>query len=203
MHDPHAVALMRQNDDKMAANDEMVVADTNNHAIRCARSPATGRPALQTGRAPRASTAQWAWRGTRTGALEDRDNNAGRRVTMEGEVGTVAATGRLAKLAMPRFNGPCAVVVDKEGTIALADRAKLLKIVGRQVTSLAGGSEDGTGDCVGAGALPRALRAGAGRARAPARVGVQVGHTAAGGGRLVGAAGVNGPGGRGGGCSAR
>ena len=70
LFDPKGVAL--------AANDEIVVADTWNHVIRvvmpggaaCARSPATGRPALQTGRArPRASTSQRPWRGTRTGVF--------------------------------------------------------------------------------------------------------------------------------------
>jgi len=65
----------------LAANDEFVVADTENHSIRvvtpgavpCARSLATGRLALQTGRAPpRASNAQWAWSGTRTVAFGGR-----------------------------------------------------------------------------------------------------------------------------------
>ena len=64
-HCPEGVAL--------AANDEIVVVDTFSHAIRVVTPGeswrATGRPALQTGRArPRASTAQLACRGTRTGA---------------------------------------------------------------------------------------------------------------------------------------
>ena len=60
----------------LADNDEIVVADTytpsgsSRTAAPCACSPATGRKALKTGRArPRASTAQRAWRGTRTGAF--------------------------------------------------------------------------------------------------------------------------------------
>jgi len=45
--------------------------------------------------------------------------------------------------------------VDKEGTIVVADckNGRLRKIVGRQVTTLAGGSEAGTAD--GAGAVAR------------------------------------------------
>jgi hypothetical protein len=61
----------------LAANDEIVVADTNNQrsgssrpAAPCARSLATGRRGLQTGRAkPRASTTHSAWRGSRMGAF--------------------------------------------------------------------------------------------------------------------------------------
>jgi len=90
------------------------------------------------------------------------------------------------------------MVVDKEGTIVVADFGNewLRKIVGRQVTTLAGGSEQGTAD--GAGACVRnALLAGAGRARAPDRVGVRPVAHAAGGGRVAGTAGVDGPGGRG------
>ena len=46
------------------------------------------------------------------------------------------------------------VVVDKEGRILVADcdNEKLRKIVGRQVTTLAGGSDAGTADGAGAGA---------------------------------------------------
>jgi hypothetical protein len=46
------------------------------------------------------------------------------------------------------------VVVDKDGTILVADfeNERLRKIVGRQVTTLAGGSEAGTADGAGAGA---------------------------------------------------
>jgi hypothetical protein len=46
------------------------------------------------------------------------------------------------------------VVVDKEGTIVVADmrNQRLRKIVGRQVTTLAGGSEAGTADGAGPGA---------------------------------------------------
>jgi uncharacterized membrane protein YgcG len=46
------------------------------------------------------------------------------------------------------------VVVDKEGTIVVADycNGRLRQIVGRQVTTLAGGSKAGTADGAGAGA---------------------------------------------------
>ena len=65
---------------------------------------------------------------------------------------------------------PTDVVVDKEGTIVVADHKneRLRKIVGRQVTTLADGPEAGTAD-------------GAGRARAPARGRVRPGAHAAGG----------------------
>jgi hypothetical protein len=58
------------------------------------------------------------------------------------------------KGAAARFNNYTDVVVDKEGTIVVADRNKnrLRKIVGRQVTTLVGGSEAGMADGVGAGA---------------------------------------------------
>ncbi len=52
------------------------------------------------------------------------------------------------------FNDPTDVVVDREGTIVVVDRAngRLQKIVGRQVTTLAGGPEAGTADGAGAAA---------------------------------------------------
>ena len=57
--------------------------------------------------------------------------------------------------ATVRFNGPRALVVDGEGVIVAADtdNHRLRKIVGGQVTTLAGSSEPGTAD--GAGAVAR------------------------------------------------
>jgi hypothetical protein len=90
--------------------------------------------------------------------VADQCNNAVRRVTMEGAVSTVAGNREAdyadGEGAAARFNWPTAVVVDKEGTILVADckNKRLRKIVGRQVTTLAGGSEAGTADGAGAGA---------------------------------------------------
>ena len=66
-----------------------------------------------------------------------------------GEAGHADGEGAAA-----RFNDPTVVVVDKEGTIVVADRDNhmLRRIVGRQVTMLAGGSVAGTADGAGTGA---------------------------------------------------
>ena len=47
-----------------------------------------------------------------------------------------------------RFRWPCAVVVEREGTIVVADTGnnRLRRITGRLVTTLAGGSEAGMAD---------------------------------------------------------
>ena len=57
--------------------------------------------------------------------------------------------------AAARFNNPIAIVVDGEGTIVVSDKEnhRLRKIVGGQVTTLAGSSEPGTAD--GAGTVAR------------------------------------------------
>jgi hypothetical protein len=49
--------------------------------------------------------------------------------------------------AAAHFNHPSAVVVDKEGTIVVADKDnhRLCRMTGCQVTTLAGGSEAGAG----------------------------------------------------------
>ena len=76
--------------------------------------------------------------------VADQGNNAVRRVTMEGAVSTVAGNGEAGYAdgegAAARFNDLTEVVVDKEGTILVADRNNhmLRKIVGRQVTTLHG-----------------------------------------------------------------
>ena len=58
--------------------------------------------------------------------VADTGNHAVRRVTMDGEVSTVAGNGEAGYAdgegAAARFNYPTAVVVDKEGTIVVADR---------------------------------------------------------------------------------
>ncbi len=138
-------------------------------------------------------------------------NHAVRRLAMAGAVSTVAGNGQKGYAdgegAAARFNQPTAVVVvDKEGTIKVADmdNHRLRRLTGRHVTTLAGGSRGG--HCRrgrGRRALPYALPAGAGRARAPARHGSRPSGHAAGGGGVACAAAVDGPGGGGGGRAAR
>jgi len=85
-------------------------------------------------------------------------NHTVRRVTMEGAVSTVAGNGQQGYAdgegEAARFNHPTAVVVDKEGTILVADKDnnRLCRITGRHVTTLAGNSEAGTADGAGPGA---------------------------------------------------
>jgi hypothetical protein len=89
--------------------------------------------------------------------VADYDNNAIRRVTMERAVSTVAGNGEkgFAEGAGPpaRFDGPYDVVVDGEDVIVVtdSDNHRLRKIVGGQVTTLAGISELGTTDGAGVG----------------------------------------------------
>jgi DNA-binding beta-propeller fold protein YncE len=157
---PHGVAL--------AATDEIVVADNRNHAIRVVTPGGAVRTLAGNGEAGFAEGQGAAARFNCPAGLArdkdgsilvaDRGNNAVRRVTMEGAVSTVAGNGEAGYAdgegAAARFNWPVDVVVDKEGTILVADRGNnmLRKIVGRQVTTLAGGSEAGTADGAGAGA---------------------------------------------------
>jgi hypothetical protein len=152
----------------LAANDEIVVADSENHAIRVVTPGGAVRTLAGNGEAGFADGQGAAARfDGPTGLARDKDgsilvidsgNNAVRRVTMEGEVSTVAGNGEVGYAdgegAAARFNDPMAVVVDREGTIVVADYAngRLRKIVGRQVTTLAGGPEAGTADGAGAGA---------------------------------------------------
>jgi hypothetical protein len=152
----------------LAANDEIVVVDTYNHAIRVVTPGGAVRTLAGNGEAGFADGQGAAARFRHPqGLARDKDgsilvadggNNAVRRVTMEGEVSTVAGNGEAGYAdgegAAARFNDPTGVVVDKEGTIVVADcnNGRLRKIVGRQVTTLAGGSEAGTADGDGAGA---------------------------------------------------
>ena len=90
--------------------------------------------------------------------VTEKGNHALRRVTMAGLVSTVAGNGQKGYAdgegAAARFDRPTAVVVDKEGTIIVADRVNncLRRLTGRHVTTLAGGSEAGTADGAGPGA---------------------------------------------------
>ena len=152
----------------LAANDEIVVADTDNHAIRVVTPGGAVRTLAGNGEAGFAEGQGAAARfNCPAGLARDKDgsilvadqgNNAVRRVTMEGAVSTVAGNREAGYAdgegAAARFNYPTSVVVDKEGTILVADYGNnmLRKIVGRQVTTLAGGSEAGTADGAGPGA---------------------------------------------------
>jgi DNA-binding beta-propeller fold protein YncE len=90
--------------------------------------------------------------------VADFNNSAIRRVTMAGVVSTVAGNGEKGfadgEGKAARFNQPIGIVVDGEGAIVVADNGnnRLRKIVGRQVTTLAGSSEAGTADGEGANA---------------------------------------------------
>jgi hypothetical protein len=152
----------------MVANDEIVVADSENHAIRIVTPGGAVRTLAGNGEAGFADGQGAAARfNYPTGLARDMDgsilvaetgNNAVRRVTMEGAVSMVAGNGEPGYAdgegAAARFNAPRAVVVDKESTIVVAGMRNqhLRKIVGRQVTTLAGCSEAGTADGAGAGA---------------------------------------------------
>ena len=146
----------------LANNDEIVVADWGNHAIRvvtpggAVRTLAgNGEKGFEDGQGA-AGRFRYPY-----GLARDKDgsilvtdmgNDAVRRVTMEGAVSTVAGNGEKGYAdgegATARFNQPSDVVVDGHGTIVVADRDNhlLRKIVGRQVTTLAGGSEAGAAD---------------------------------------------------------
>jgi len=93
--------------------------------------------------------------------VADSGNHAIRRVTMAGAVSTLVGNGGNGERgfadgsnAAARFHLPNDIVVDGEDTIVVADRGnhRLRKIVGDQVTTLAGSSEVGRDDGTGAGA---------------------------------------------------
>ena len=112
----------------LAANDEIVVADTENHAIRVVTPGGAVRTLAGNGEAGFADGQGAAARfNYPTGLARDKDgsilvadrgNNAVRRVTMEGAVSTVAGNGEAGYAdgegAAARFNWPTGVVVDKE-----------------------------------------------------------------------------------------
>lgn len=84
--------------------------------------------------------------------VADWGNNAIRRVAINGTVSTVAGNGEPGyadgKGGAARFRGPCAVVVDESGAILVADSGNncIRMIRGRDVTTLAGGPEEGEVD---------------------------------------------------------
>ena len=151
----------------VTANGDYVMTDFRNHAVRVV-TPGAVRTLAGNGEAGFVDGQGAAARFNRPVGLAldvdgsilviDRGNHAVRRVTMAGAVSTVAGNGQEGYAdgegAAARFNWPCAVVVDKEGTIVVADKNNhgLRRMTGRHVTTLAGGSEAGTADGAGAGA---------------------------------------------------
>jgi hypothetical protein len=152
----------------LAANGEFVVADSKNHALRAVTPGGAVRTLAGNGEAGFADGQGAAARfNCPAGLALDADgsllvtdcrNHAVRRVTMAGAVSTVAGNGEAGFAdgvgAAARFHFPADVVVDRAGTIVVADRKnhRLRKIVGGQVTTLAGASEAGAADGAGAGA---------------------------------------------------
>jgi hypothetical protein len=148
-------------------NGDFIVSDKGNHSIHVLSPEGAVRALVGNGQAGFADGQGARVRFDRTHGLAldqegnllvaDYDNNAIRRVTMERAVSTVAGNGEkgFAEGAGPaaRFDGPCDVVVDGEDVIVVADsdNHRLRKIVGGQVTTLAGMSELGTSDGAGAG----------------------------------------------------
>jgi hypothetical protein len=123
--------------------------------------------------------------------VTDYGNHAVRRVTMAGAVSTVAGNGQQGYAdgegAAARFNYPTAVVVDKEGTIVVADmdNNRLRRTTGPAHDDAGGRFRGGHGRRGrGRRALHASLAAGAGRARSLARLRTRTaGHAAGGGGR--------------------
>jgi hypothetical protein len=152
----------------VTANGDYVMTDCNNHALRvvtpggAVRTLAgNGEPGLVDGQG---AAARFNFPAGLAVDVDDSilvtefGNHTVRRVTMAGLVSTVAGNGQKGYAdgegAAARFNCPYAVVVDKEGTIIVADtdNNRLCRLKGRHVTTLAGGSEAGTADGAGPGA---------------------------------------------------
>lgn len=157
-----AARFDRPNGVVVTANGDYVMTDCYNHAVRvvtpggAVRTLAgNGEPGFVDGQGAAASF--YYPRGLALDVdgsilVVDTLNHAVRRVTMAGAVSTVAGNGQKGhddgEGAAARFDFPWDVVVDKEGTIIVADLNNdlLRRITGRQVTTLAGGSEAGTAD---------------------------------------------------------
>jgi hypothetical protein len=147
----------------VAANGDIFVADTLNHAIRVITPQGAVRTLCGNGQAGFADAqgADARFNEPCGLALDAEENllDAIRHVTMAGTVSTVAGNGEEGfadgEGAAARFNASCDLVVDGEGVIVVADtdNHRLRKIVGGQVTTLAGSSEPGTAD--GASAVAR------------------------------------------------
>ena len=158
---PHGVVV--------AANGDIFVSDTENHAIRVITPQGAVRTLCGNGQVGFADAhgADARFNCPVGLALDEEENllvadygnNAIRRVTMAGAVSTVAGNGEEGVAdgmgSAARFNEPCDLVVDGEGVIVVADSGnhRLRKIVGGQVTTLAGSCKPGKAD--GSGAVAR------------------------------------------------
>ena len=154
----------------VAANGHFIVSDTGNHSIRVITPQGVVRTLCGNGQAGFADGHGAAARFNCPCGLAldqegnllvaDYGNSAIRLVTtgmtMAGVVITVAGNGVKGFAdgagATARFNGPSDIVVDREGTVVVADRNnhRLRKIEGGVVTTLAGSSERGRTDGAGA-----------------------------------------------------
>ncbi len=137
----------------VAANCDISVADSEDHAIRVITPQGAVRTLCDNGQAgfTDAQGAGARFNDPRGLALDteenllvaDYGNHTIRSVTMAGAVSTVAGNGEKGFAdgagAAARFNRPYDLVVDGEGGIVVADRDnhRLRKIVGGQVTTLA------------------------------------------------------------------
>jgi DNA-binding beta-propeller fold protein YncE len=157
---PHSVVVV--------SNGDFIVSDQGNHCLRVVTPEGAvrtlcgnGQAGFADGQGPDARFNEPCGLALDTKGnllVADSLNNAIRQVTMAGVVSTVAGNGVEGFAdgagAAARFNGPCRIVVDGEGTIVIADRDnhRLRKIVGGMVTTLAGSSESGTSDGSGTNA---------------------------------------------------
>lgn len=149
----------------VTANGDYVMTDHGNHAVRVVTPGGAVRTLAGNGEAgfvdAQGAAARFKWPAGLALDVDgsilvvDSGNHAVRRVTMDGFVSTVAGNGQEGYAdgegAVARFKWPSDVVVDKEGMIVVADKDnhRLRKIVGRQVTTLAGGFEAGSADGAG------------------------------------------------------
>jgi hypothetical protein len=158
---PHSVVV--------SADGEFIVSDYDNNCIRVVTKEGAVRTLVGNGQAGFADGqgAQARFRCPAGLALDaegnvlvaDRVNSSIRLVTMAGAVSTIAGNGEPGFAdgagSAARFHAPIGIVVDGKGDIIVADlhNHRLRKIVGGQVTTLAGSSDPGTSD--GAGAVAR------------------------------------------------
>ena len=146
----------------VAANGDFIVSDVGNHSIRVLSPEGAVRTLVGNGQA---GFADGQGAGARlngpSGLALDQEGNllvadCGNNAIMSGAVAGNGEKGFAdGAAAAARFNHPADVVVDGEGAIVVADmnNHRLRKIMGGQVTTLAGSSERGTAD--GAGAVSR------------------------------------------------
>jgi DNA-binding beta-propeller fold protein YncE len=158
--DPHSVVYLPDSGEFVVSCDHALRVVTSGGGVRTLAG--SGQPGFADGQGAaarfHAPTGLVLDADGRSVLVADEGNHAVRRVTIAGAVSTVAGNGEAGfadgEGAAARFHYPRDVVVDKEGTIVVADcyNHRLRKITGGQVTTLAGGSEKGAADGAGAGA---------------------------------------------------